>query len=294
MFGFFNVNKPPGPTSHDVVARVRRMLRRRLGCRIKIGHTGTLDPFAGGVLVLCAGGATRLADYVQRLPKRYLAEITLGATSSTDDSEGEITAATNAALPDESAVRAAVAQFVGEIRQVPPAHSAVHVDGRRAYELARKGLTPNLDARGATVYSIDVTAWQPTSLEIDVRCGSGTYIRALARDIGAALGVGGYCSSLVRTQVGPFGLDRAVGPDELAGDVHLLDPMIALADMPRVTLSAAETRRLSMGQRFRPIAAPHAAADEAAVVDDSGALLAIAAVDADGLLRPHKVFIPTS
>ena len=290
MFGFLNVNKPPGPTSFGAVAAVRR----RMGCKVKAGHAGTLDPFAQGVLVICLGAATRLASYVQAAPKRYLAGITLGATSATDDVEGAVTPNPQAAAPAEAAMRDAVARFVGPIEQVPPAFSAVHVNGRRAYKLARNGLAPDLPARPVTIHAIDIVRYAYPLLEIDVRCGSGTYIRSLARDIGAALDTGGYCTSLTRTEVGPFTLADAVDLDEADPSRHVVGPLVALAEMPTITLDEAQTARIAMGQAVED-AAPRPApeVDEVALVDANGNLLAVAKISSDGsVIRPVKVFVP--
>jgi len=291
MFGFLNVNKPAGPTSFAVVAGVRR----RAGRKIKVGHAGTLDPFARGVLVICLGPATRLASYVQAAPKRYLATITLGATSATDDVEGPITPNPKAEPPAEPVVRNAAGRFVGPIQQVPPAFSAVHVDGRRAYKLARKGRTPDLPARGVTVHAIDVVRYAWPLLEIDVRCGSGTYIRSLARDVGAALGVGGYCSSLTRTEVGPFTLAHAVDLDEADPAGHIVKPLVALAGMPTMTLDEAQAARIAVGQavtREASIASGLPRSGEIALIGTTGGLLAIGELSFNGRsVRPMKVFV---
>ena len=288
MFGFLCVNKPAGPTSHDVVARVRR----RLGRGTKVGHAGTLDPFAEGVLVLCVGAATRLAGYVQAQTKRYRAVVRLGATSSTDDPEGEITPTPNAPTPDEPAVREAVRQFVGTIRQVPPSHSAVHVEGRRAYKLARAGRAIELPPRTVVVHSIDVLGWDYPRLEIDVRCGSGTYIRALARDVGEAVGTGGYCEALTRTAVGAFGLERAASLEAIDADPagHLLSPLLAVEHLPKVTVSPEQMADLRHGRRvdFNE----HARPGDVAMLDTQGRLVALGAIATNAKsLRPTKVFV---
>ena len=287
MFGLFNVNKPIGPTSHDVVAGVRR----RVGRKIKVGHAGTLDPFASGVLVVCVGPATRLADYVQSQPKRYAAEVTLGATSATDDPEGPITPTPSAGPVSEARVRDVLDRFVGRIMQVPPAHSAVHVDGRRAYKLARKGDRVDLPPRPVTIHAIELVRCDAARLELDVRCGSGAYIRSLARDIGAALGVGGYCSRLVRTAVGDFRVEDAIGPDDLDPQRHLLPASLAVAAMPRVTAAAPDREQLARGRAIHIQQTPPApAGSEIAVIDADGRLLAVATLDAANTLRPAKVF----
>lgn len=288
MFGFLNIDKPSGPTSHDIVARIRKLAPPRT----KVGHTGTLDPFATGVLVVCVGPATRLAEYVQRTPKRYTAEITLSATSTTDDPEGEISEAPppeNPPSPDE--LRRVVCRYVGRIQQTPPAHSAVHVDGQRAYRIARAGERVRLASREVVIYEIDVLSYEYPHLSIDVRCGAGTYIRALGRDIGADLGVGGYCSKLMRTEVGPFRIGGAIPIDELDPARDLLDPLTALEDLPRVVAGPDQARRLANGNPIElsvDINGP-----EAAVVDEDARLLAIAAVDGEKhTLNPAKVFLP--
>ncbi len=293
MFGFFNINKPLGPTSHDVVAQVRRRVTRKT----KVGHAGTLDPFAGGVLVVCVGPATRLADYVQAQPKRYRAEVTLGATSTTDDSEGEIMES-SAAAPSADAIRNATGQLTGTIQQVPPSHSAVHVAGRRAYKLAREGKRVDLPARQVTVHAIDVVEYEYPRLVLDVACGSGTYIRALARDMGAGLGVGGYCSMLTRTAVGPFELPAAVAPDDLDPQRDLLSPLLAIGDLEKVTVSESDASRIAMGRaielpKARGFKSLHLEC-EIALVDEGGDLLALGRVKADSrTIQPAKVFIAT-
>jgi len=288
MFGLLNVNKPPGPTSHDIVARVRRLLPRKT----KVGHAGTLDPFAAGVLVVCIGPATRLADYVQAAPKRYLAEVTLGGTSTTGDTEGEVVAAAATVEPHEADVRRALREFVGEIQQVPPAHSAVHVNGKRAYELARKGEAVDMPTRTVRVDAVELVRFDWPVLEIDVKCGSGTYIRSLARDIGEALGTGGYCSKLTRTEIGDFHLADATALDDIDPARDLLSPLLALVTMAKVTVDDTGARKLAMGQTAPlPAGAAPPPPGEVAVVDESGNLLALAELrDVANQLRPVKVF----
>ncbi len=288
MFGLLNIHKPPGPTSHDIVARVRRMLPGKT----KVGHAGTLDPFAEGVLVLCVGKATRLAEYVQGRAKAYRAEVTLGATSETDDSQGEVAIVEDVTPPQRSDIEAALERFVGEIRQVPPAHSAVHVDGERAYRLARRGRKVDLPARGVQVHGIAFVRYDWPRLTIDVNCGSGTYIRSLARDIGEALGVGGHCSALTRTAVGDFTLDRARPIDAVDPGRDLLSPIRAVTHLARVPVDGGALRAISQGKRVR--CAPPAGTspgDTVAVVSAEGALAAVAKLGAEGTLRPEKVFL---
>jgi len=288
MFGLFNVKKPAGPTSHDMVARLRRKLDRK----VKVGHAGTLDPFAEGVLVLCAGPATRLAQYVQAQAKRYRAEITLGSTSSTDDSEGLMTSCPPAAIAGKDEMRRILAEFVGTIQQTPPAYSAVHVNGRRAYKLARAGRRPDLSPRSVTVHEIGLLHYDWPVLEIEVRCAAGTYIRALARDIGAALGTGGYCSRLTRTEVGIFHLERAVSVEELDPARDLISPLLALGALPQVAVEPADRSRVLNGRSvpLKAVALP-ARVDEVALIDRAGRLLALAAIDrGQGIAKPTRVF----
>ena len=300
MFGFLNVNKPPGPTSHDIVARVRRMLGRK----VKVGHAGTLDPFAEGVLVLCVGGATRLAEFVQRKTKRYSASIRLGATSTTGDPEGEITETPpHAAVPDEPTIRDALGRFVGEIQQTPPAHSAVKIDGRRAYKLARDGQRPVLPPRTVTISELTLLRYDWPLLEIDVKCGSGTYIRSLASDIGDALGVGGYCTKLTRTAVGEFHLDNAIQPDNIDPVSDLLPPQNHI-DLPIVKVDESAAAKIAMGKKIDTDAASprkehgltskpcHPPFTRVALIGPAERLIAIATVSDDGkTLQPNKVFL---
>ncbi len=293
MFGLFNINKPVGPTSHGVVARVRQTLGRN----VKVGHAGTLDPFASGVLVICTGAATRLASYVQNQPKRYIAEVTLGATSTTDDSEGVISEPTNRTPPDQQRIEELLDSFIGEISQIPPAHSAVHVNGTRAYKIARKGAAPEIPARNVTVHSIDLLKYVYPLLTIDICCGSGTYIRSIARDLGAALGSGGYCSALTRSEVGRFTLDDAIGPEEIDPGRHLISPLMALGDMPQIPVDDAEAKMISMGQRpvidvgrLGSIDLSAETEREVAIIYPAGILLSIARLTPDGEIKPRRVF----
>jgi len=281
------LNKPQGPTSHDIVAHVRRLFPGKT----RVGHAGTLDPFAEGVLVLCVGPATRLAGYVQARPKQYTAEITLGATSSTDDPEGEITVTAGARPAPKGAISHVLERFVGMIEQTPPAYSAVHVGGKRAYKLARRGEKPDLPARPVKIHSVELLGYDPPRLTVEVRCSSGTYIRSLARDVGAALGVGGYCSRLVRTAVGLFNIEDALPPDSLDPQRDLISPVVALDLLDKVTVNEADSGALTMG---RSVSCPggRPAAGEVAVLNERQELICIAEVTKDGnSLHPVKVFV---
>lgn len=243
------VDKPTGMTSHDVVSRVRRIMGTR-----KVGHAGTLDPMATGVLVLGLERATKLLGHLALDTKAYLATIRLGSASTTDDAEGESLSEVDASGVADDAITAGVTALTGGIEQVPSAVSAVKVNGRRAYELARSGESVELAARPVTVSRFDVLAMRrtETTIELDalIECSSGTYVRALARDLGARLEVGGHLGELRRTRVGPFGLATARTLDQLADEPGLsmeVDRAIATA-FPRSDVDAAAARALAHGQ----------------------------------------------
>jgi tRNA pseudouridine55 synthase len=285
--GLLVVDKPVGWTSHDVVGRVRRLVGMK-----RVGHGGTLDPFATGVLVVAVGPATRVLQYVQDGDKRYQASIVLGVETDSSDVDGTVQ---RRMVPDEwpseDAVRGAVATFRGVLQQVPPAHSAIRIGGRRLYERARAGEHIDVPTREVTIYSIEVCAYQPPTLDIAVHCGKGTYIRALARDIGAALGVGAYCHALQRTQNGPFCLGDAWTIEDLEQrDLRAEWPAVAKApDLALSSLSAAiigedETRAWYHG---RPVATRlefgPAPPGGVRVYDAGGAFLGIGRQDAQAI-----------
>ena len=221
--GLVVVDKPGGMTSHDVVSRVRRLAGTR-----KVGHAGTLDPMATGVLVLGVDRATRLLGHLMLTDKGYDATIRLGVATTTDDAEGEVTATVSTDGLDEATIRAAAGEFVGDLMQVPTAVSAIKVDGKRAYQRVRDGEEVELQARPVTVHELTVTDVRGDELDVSVRCTSGTYIRAIARDLGARLGVGGHLTALRRTAVGPYDLATAHTLDELGQEFTLL-PIAAAA-----------------------------------------------------------------
>ena len=258
--GLVIVDKAGGMTSHDVVARVRRLAGTR-----KVGHAGTLDPMATGVLVVGVEKATRLLGYLTLTEKEYSATIRLGQTTSTDDAEGEITGTATAEGVTVEAIGQAVAGLVGEIQQVPPAVSAIKVDGQRAYRLTRAGAAPELKARPVTVYEFTVTAVRRAGDLVDVdarlRCSSGTYIRALARDLGTALGTGGHLTRLRRTRVGGYRVEDARTLEQLGDRFEVLPlALAAAAAFPSRNLSAEEARRLANGGRLAAVAGATGAA----------------------------------
>ncbi|WP_144795460.1 tRNA pseudouridine(55) synthase TruB [Microbacterium paludicola] len=274
--GILLVDKPGGLTSHDVVARTRRALGTR-----KVGHAGTLDPMATGLLVIGVEAATRLLTYVVGADKTYLATIRLGQTTTTDDAEGELLveadAAAVAAVTDEQVVEG-VSALTGEISQIPSSVSAIKVDGRRAYDRVRAGEQVELAARSVTVSRFEIAETRRgdgvIELDVEVDCSSGTYIRALARDLGAALGVGGHLTALRRTRIGPFPVTDAVDLDHL-GDSALLPPGEAAAQlMQRLDVSADESRDLRHGKRLTDQAGRLESAI-AAAIDEDGALVGI-------------------
>ena len=235
--GLVIVDKPGGMTSHDVVARVRRLAGTK-----KVGHAGTLDPMATGVLVIGVEKATRLLGYLTLTEKEYAATIRLGQSTSTDDAEGEITGGAPAADVSAETLAKAVAGLTGDIQQVPPVVSAIKVDGQRAYRLTRAGAAPELKARPVTVYEFTITGTHRDGdlLDVDatVRCSSGTYIRALARDLGATLGTGGHLTRLRRTRVGGYRIEDARTLEQLAGRFEVLPlAQAAAAAFPSRTLT---------------------------------------------------------
>jgi tRNA pseudouridine55 synthase len=243
--GLLVVDKPGGWTSHDVVARVRRLAGTR-----RVGHAGTLDPMATGLLVLGLGRGTKLLGHLALADKDYDATIRLGVSTTTDDAEGEVVAARDASGITDNALSTVIASLVGDIEQVPSSVSAVKVDGERAYKRARRGEDVQLAARPVHVERFDVVARRGDEIDVRVTCSTGTYVRALARDLGAALGVGGHLTALRRTRVGGFGLAQARSLDQLAGDLAVVPLADAVAAaFPRVDVSEDDARRLVYGQR---------------------------------------------
>ena len=259
--GLVIVDKPAGWTSHDVVARIRKLAGTR-----RVGHAGTLDPMATGVLVVGVEKATRLLGYLALTEKEYTGTIRLGQTTDTDDADGAVIEVVPAVKIGEDELLRAVRTLTGEITQVPPGFSAIKVGGRRSYQLARAGQAPALQARAVTVSRFDVTAVRRDDdlLDVDVAvtCSSGTYIRALARDLGAALGVGGHLTALRRTRVGPYLASQARTLDQLAAEAEQASGVgltslaeAAAAAFSRRELSADEARLLSHGGKLSPTGA---------------------------------------
>jgi tRNA pseudouridine55 synthase len=305
--GLVIVDKPSGMTSHDVVARIRRLAGTR-----RVGHAGTLDPMATGVLVVGVEKATRLLGHLALTQKEYLATIRLGQATATDDAEGDVLpAATDQAVIASAlapeAVRTALVELTGEISQVPPQVSAIKVDGKRAYRLARAGETAELAPRQVTVSRLDLAAARAVGdlldLDVAVTCSSGTYIRAIARDLGAALGTGGHLTALRRTRVGPYrgGDSRTL---EALADEFVMTPLAdaAKAAFVSLQLTAEQARLVSHGARLPAAAAgDRSAAHSSAVHSSAGGPVAafdpeqnlVALLEEkDGEMRPLAVFVP--
>lgn len=297
--GVLIVAKPPGPTSHDVVALVRRLAATK-----RVGHGGTLDPFASGVLPVFLGRATRVAEYHLGDRKQYRATVCFGATSTTDDLEGELEPVAGSPVTRE-ALEASLPAFRGRITQTPPAFSALKVGGRRAYALARAGQTVELAPREVEIDRFELVDWdgsdpaRPVAI-LEVTCSAGTYVRALARDIGSALGNGAYLGALSRTASGPFRLEDAVALDDIrdaaaaGGDrlASLLRPIDAgLDELPSVVLSAEDLPAIVRGQMVRAPASIREANDRPIrMLDADGRLVGFASLR-EGRLAPDKILV---
>lgn len=288
--GIVNVLKPAGLTSHDVVARLRKIYHTK-----KVGHTGTLDPDAVGVLPVCIGQATRLVEYLTEKDKIYRTVLKFGRETNTQDGAGQITAAT--ALPTLSKAEfcAVTEQFVGEIQQVPPMYSAIKKDGQPLYKLARQGIAVELAPRSVTVHAIKVLMYNQESAMLEIHCGKGTYIRTLCQDLGRACGSSAYMAYLMRTASGAFTIEQAVPLERLQQaaqpEQFLLDMNTALADMPAFTVTApiVQTRVLNgLAQRIAGVEAL-AAGTVCRVVSAEGQLLAIGTAKGEQF-QPNKVF----
>jgi len=282
--GLVIVDKPAGLTSHDVVARIRRMAGTR-----KVGHAGTLDPMATGVLVVGVEKATRILGYLTLTEKEYQATIRLGQSTSTDDAEGEVVS-TAPRHVEQGEIAAAIGPLTGVIQQIPPQVSAIKVNGQRAYKLTRAGTAPQLAARPVTIYSFTVGDVRQvggyTDLDATIRCSSGTYIRALARDLGASLGTGGHLTALRRTRVGPYVIAQARTLDSLAGQYAVIALEHAAAQaFERRDLSEPEAKALAHGGQLEL----RGVAGLAAAFAPDGALIALVEEDSSRA-RPVVVF----
>jgi tRNA pseudouridine55 synthase len=294
--GLIIVDKPGGWTSHDVVAKLRRLAGTR-----RVGHAGTLDPMATGVLVVGVGAATRLLGHLALTTKQYLATIRLGQVTDTDDADGAVIAQQRAADLDRALLDTQAGRLIGEIEQVPPTVSAVKIGGKRAYRLARDGTPAKLAPRTVTISALEITDIRPQGslldVDIDVTCSTGTYIRAIARDLGAALRVGGHLTALRRTRVGPYQISAARTLDQLAANLELIPlAAAAAAAFARRDLTAEQARLVAHGGRLPPADGRlrpdgHGPAGLVAAFGPDGALIALLSEE-DGLARPLAVFAP--
>jgi tRNA pseudouridine55 synthase len=286
LFGLLNLHKPSGCTSRDVVNRVQKLVRPQ-----KVGHAGTLDPLASGVLIVAIGGATRLIEYVQQQPKSYRATFLLGRHSDTEDVEGNVVELDGSPTPSQSEVDEVLPGFLGDIQQMPPAYSALKVGGQRAYALARCGQEVKLEARPVTIHALRLVAYDYPSLQLEIACSSGTYVRSLGRDLARALGTEAVMSALVRTAIGPFQLADAVAADDLTVESlakRLLPASAAVQQLPRLELTHGEVTELLFGRPLRRAGVP--SASEFAAFDQAGELVAILQSQGDKL-APSRVFV---
>ncbi|HVO88152.1 MAG TPA: tRNA pseudouridine(55) synthase TruB [Casimicrobiaceae bacterium] len=287
--GVLLLDKPSGISSNAALQRARRAYNA-----LKAGHTGTLDPLASGLLPLCFGEATKFAQILLDARKRYLATVCFGVTTTTQDAEGDVVASKPVALTRE-AIEVVLPEFTGAIEQVPPAHSALKRDGRKYYEYARAGQEIQRVARTVEVDAIRLVDWTLPRATIDVTCGKGTYIRALAADLGVRLGCGAHLAALRRTATGPFDVTDAIGlaelesADEATRATRLLPPASLLGDVPRVTLDGGSAQRFRHGIAI-DVDAPDA---EACAVYCGQAFLGLARV-ADGIARPRRLVAESS
>jgi len=293
------VDKPSGPTSFDVVRQVRRAARTR-----HVGHGGTLDPLASGVLPICLGEATKLAPFLLEADKAYEATFRLGVETDTDDSAGSEVARRDPSGIDARAVEEALAAFRGPIEQVPPAYSAIKRAGRPLYDYARAGETITVAARPVVVHALDLLEWtSPEAVKIALRCSKGTYVRALARDLGRALGVGGHVTALRRTRSGPFTLAEARPLDQVVasltdgGELPAVSLAAALGHLERVVVGDAVAHELRLGRRVRwetlggpPTLISDGLAGRVEILDPAGGLVAVAEPRDDGTVRTLRVF----
>jgi tRNA pseudouridine55 synthase len=290
MFGLLNLNKPVGISSAAAIGRIKRLIRPA-----KIGHAGTLDPIASGVLVACIGPASRLVDYIQQMPKSYRATFLLGRSSKSDDIERPVDELPNPPIPTRDELQRAAIAFVGPIKQRPPAFSAIKIAGRPAYQLARGGRDVSLAPRAIEIHRLAIVGYAYPTLVLNIECGSGTYVRALGRDLAQSVGTAAVMSALERTAIGDFRVENSCDPAQLTADMlsqHLLSPQLAIPDMPTIELSDEEIELAINGivlpQRKQTEEATED--QEFAGVDSRGQLVSIFDRRPDGALAPRLNF----
>jgi tRNA pseudouridine55 synthase len=290
VYGLLIVDKPVGPTSHKIV----NLVRRGIGIR-KVGHAGTLDPRASGVLVLCLGPATRLSEYLSTSSKRYEAVVRFGKSTQTYDAEGPVLLETGSA-PTLKEIEAVLPEFRGEIEQIPPPYSAIKVRGKKAYELARSGQQVDLEPRTVTIHRLEVLDYRAPDLLLDVECTAGTYIRSLAHNLGERLKSGAHLANLRRTKAGPFTLEDAIPLPKIEvgfltnkWEKYIRPAADALPDVPKILVEGENLKKIRFGHR---IEAETTASGIARAVDPDGELVAILNAVEDGTQwHPQKVFI---
>ena len=295
MDGIFNIHKPTGMTSHDVVATIRKLLKQK-----RVGHAGTLDPAASGVLPICMGQATRVAEYLSESGKAYSAEIVLGIVTDTYDSEGSIIRTSSVENLSLAQIEEALQHFTGPQMQLPPRYSAIKLQGQPAYKRVRAGEEVSLEPRPIVIYQLNIIDWHSPRLTLAIECSKGTYIRSLAYDLGEYLNCGAYLDKLVRTRSGPFTLSESITLEQLADAVtlgaieaHLYPADNVLQDYPALMLNAATDEHVRHGNAFKYDEQPkHESTQLARVYDEAGHFLAIAEWDAElKLWKPKKVFV---
>lgn len=294
--GILVVDKPSGISSRAVVNQIARAVPGA-----KVGHSGTLDPLASGILIICIGAATRLVEALQRMPKSYETVVHLGARSDTLDADGCIKPMASPPIPSEDEIARVLSSLTGPVLQRPPEFSALKFEGKRAYELARRGERVELKPRLVQIDLIAVLAYDWPHLKLRIDCGSGTYIRSIARDAGELLGCGGYVETLVRTRIGPFTLAAAVSPGGLslpaAIAAHLRPAIEAVPDLPRIVLHQAQVDAVGCGRKLSSaeLGGQLEATGDVALVSQDGQLVALGESNFDeGWIQPRKVFLASS
>lgn len=289
MFGILNIDKPKGMTSRDVVNRVQRRIRP-----IKVGHAGTLDPLARGVLVMPVGAASRLVPYLHEFPKSYRGTFQLGKESPSEDVESEVTEHPELPVPSLESLKEEAAKMIGDVMQMPPVFSALKVKGRRSYDLARAGEEVKLEPRPIQIHRIEILSYEFPELQLEIDCGTGTYIRSIGRDLAIAVGTRAVMSDLVRTSVGPFQLESAIQISDETTIDHLRENLhsasLAVGHMQKIELNEMEVAEINHGRLIRPDFVIDD--EEVAAVDASGRLRAIL-IRRSGGLGPRRVFKET-
>lgn len=286
MFGFLNINKPQGGTSRDAVNVVQRLVRPS-----KVGHAGTLDPLATGVLVIGLGPATRLVQYVQRMPKTYVADFRLGFESDTEDILGDVSPVANSPVITREAIDSVLPNFVGKILQRPPIYSALKINGKRAYQLAREGKSVELSPRPIIIHQLRMISFEYPDFQLEIECGSGTYVRSLGRDIASELGTGAIMTQLVRTAIGNFKVSEGISLDDLNLETisgNLIAPQKGLDDLRSVKIPNDQLPKFANGCPWCPERAVED--DEVMAIDESDRLIAILKKREPRLLTPHLNF----